>query len=223
MDGTTANCPKSILVFDEADLNSLNEDLISVLAATSYITQEIREFVKLADAAKPITDQGTALDHITKTQRQVFQRCLILRAVSFLEMYSSTKRAARNDSTGILTELRRSNAPRIKALQKSRMKEVAEKVRHQAFAHIDLEGIKNSYREWTEEKSTQFILDPDGLNTWDTFGETVVYVWGCAKVFQQKVVKEGHGRHRKSKKYSRNFGLGSKTFVVLLWNSMKNC
>ncbi len=165
-------------VISKPELENLGPELAKALVSTSYIAQEIQEFMRLVNGAIVEHNAKQKVQLMQSSQRGTLLRALALKADNFLYLWKHLLSKAEfrsEDKSGILEELFKKYANRFLDLTAHPGHGIAEHIRNRMTAHTDLVATKKSIELFHEEWSVSILFSPDIGNSFFALGEDIVF------------------------------------------------
>lgn len=166
------------LQFTKTDLEQLGENLSRAFVSTSFLAQEIREFIRLIDGAivEHTDDETVAL--MMTSQRSTLFRILSLKVDSFLQIWEhllSKPDLIAGDRHEILCDLHTKFGAGFSALKDHPGFKTAKHIRDRMAAHTDLVSVTKSISVTESHWNFSCLLHPDPFNSVYLFGEDIVF------------------------------------------------
>ncbi|WP_162930069.1 hypothetical protein [Pseudophaeobacter sp. EL27] len=169
------------LTITKADLERLGPRLAQAFVSTSFVSQEIREFIRLVDGAIVENDTEQKVQLMETTQRGILLRTLAMKVENFLAIWANLLSKAtihKEDEFGILKELYDHHKKNFASLDGHPGKEIASHIRNRITAHADLVGIQTAIEMTMENWTHSILYCEDQGNSFFAIGEDIVFGLG---------------------------------------------
>ncbi|NOD64215.1 MULTISPECIES: hypothetical protein [unclassified Ruegeria] len=201
------------LIISKKELLSLGPQLARAVVSTSFVAQEIREFVRLVDGAIVEYETQHNVQLMQTAQRSTLLRALALKVDNFLNIWEhllSNPNTKAADTFGILEDLHSKYSQSFSDLREHPGQEIAKHVRDRMTAHTDLVATQKSIELFQDDWSVSILYNAAPGNSFFALGEDVVF--GAGLMHQ-------HGRKGSEKQEEQcAFSQHEATERLKVWN-----